>query len=118
MGPPPEVIFADPADGDIDVAPTQAIRLQFSRDMNPDSFKGNVRWSFVGGEGSGAAAAQASERHPEVKYDRAKRALEVKLDLKQGAAYRTVAIELLDGIAATDGAKLVPWKLTFSFGGP
>jgi hypothetical protein len=118
MGPPPEVIFADPADADIDVALTQAIRLQFSRDMNPDSFKGNVRWSFVGGEGAGAGGAPASERHPEVKYDRAKRALEVKLDLKQGAAYRTVAIELLDGIAATDGAKLLPWKLTFSFGGP
>jgi hypothetical protein len=112
MGPPPEVIFADPAEADIDVALNQPIRLQFSRDMDPDSFKGNVRWSFVGVEGAGEAARQA-----EVKYDRAKRALEVRLGPTEGAAYRTVAIELLDGIAATDGAKLQPWKMTFSFGG-
>ena len=23
------------------------IRLQFSREMNPDTFKGNVRWTFT-----------------------------------------------------------------------
>ena len=40
MGPPPEVIFSDPAEGELDVPLKAAIRLQFSRDMNPDSFKG------------------------------------------------------------------------------
>jgi hypothetical protein len=28
-----------------------------------------------------------------------------------------VVLELRDGIAATDGAKLKPWQLTFMFGG-
>ena len=47
MGPPPEVIFSDPAEGEIDVPLRAPIRLQFSRDMNPDTFKGNVRWTFT-----------------------------------------------------------------------
>ena len=47
MGPPPEVIFSDPAEGEIDVPLKAPIRLQFSRDMNPDTFKGNVRWTFT-----------------------------------------------------------------------
>ena len=119
MGPPPEVIFADPSEAEIDVALNRPIRLQFSRDMNPDSFKGHVRWSLAGSEGAAAAAGgpQGGGRQPDVKYDRAKRSLEVRLDLADGAAYRTVTVELLDGIAATDGAKLKPWTLTFSFGG-
>ena len=38
------------------------------------------------------------------------------LPLDDSASYRNVILELLDGIAATDGAKLKPWQLTFVFG--
>ena len=34
----------------------------------------------------------------------------------ESAPYRDVFVELLDGIIATDGAKLKPWTLTFSLG--
>ncbi len=47
MGPPPEVIFSDPVEGESEVPLKAPIRLQFSRDMNPDTFKGLVRWSFT-----------------------------------------------------------------------
>jgi Bacterial Ig-like domain len=117
MGPPPEVIFSDPADGDADVPLKATIRLQFSRDMNPDSFKSNVRWGFATTDAASTTVAGASLRTAQVKYDRARRALEVSLELDETAAYRTVSVELLDGIAATDGARLKPWKMVFSFGG-
>jgi hypothetical protein len=118
MGPAPEVIFTDPAEAEADVPLKTPIRLQFSRDMNPDTFKGNVRWTFtaVDAVNLGAGTPRESERHPDFKYDRAKRSLEIRLALDDSATYRTVVLELLDGIAATDGARLKPWQLTFAFG--
>jgi hypothetical protein len=32
-------------------------------------------------------------------------------------AFRTVKVELLDGIKAFDGAPVTPWTVTFSVGG-
>jgi hypothetical protein len=118
MGPPPEVIFSDPSEGEIDVPLTAPIRLQFSREMNPDTFKGNVLWTFttVDAVNVGAGTPREAVRQPEFKYDRAKRALEIRLPVDDSATYRNVVLELRDGIAATDGARLKPWQLTFVFG--
>lgn len=118
MGPPPEVIFSDPAEGETDVPLKAPIRLQFSREMNPDSFKGHVRWTFTAFDAVGVEAStpREADRQPEFKYDRGKRALEVRLALDDSASYRNVILELTDGIAATDGAQLKPWRLTFAFG--
>jgi hypothetical protein len=119
MGPPPEVIFSDPAEGELDVPLKAAIRLQFSRDMNPESFKEHLRWGYTAADAVnvGTATPREAPRSPQFKYDRARRALEIQLDLDESAPYRDVVIELLEGIAATDGAKLKPWSLTFSLGG-
>jgi hypothetical protein len=86
--------------------------------MNPDTFKGNVRWTFTTADAvnTGAGTPREAERVPEFKYDRAKRSLEIRLSLDDSATYRNVIIELGDGIAATDGARLKPWQLTFVFG--
>lgn len=120
MGPPPEVVFSDPADEESDVPPKRLVRVQFSRDMNPDTFNGRVRWSFttVNAANVGVTTPLEAPRIPQFKYDSARRALEFALTLDQPAFYRSVRIELLDGIAATDGAALKPWTLTFTFGGP
>jgi hypothetical protein len=119
MGPPPEVIFSDPAEGELDVPLKAAVRLQFSRDMNPDSFKGNVRWSYAAADAVnvGPNTPRETARNPSFKYDRARRALEIQLNIDQSAPYRDVIVELVEGIAATDGARLKPWSLTFAFGG-
>jgi hypothetical protein len=119
MGPPPEVIFTDPAEGEVDVPLKAPIRLQFSREMNPDTFKGNVRWTFttVDAVNVGSSTPREADRIPEFKYDRAKRALEIRPALDDSASYRNVVLELRDGIAATDGAKLTPWQLTFAYAG-
>lgn len=118
MGPPPEVIFSDPAEGELDVPLKAPVRLQFSRDINPDTLKGNVRWTFttVDSVSAGPDTPREPERQAEFKYDRAKRSLEIRLPLDASASYRNVIVELTDGIAATDGAKLKPWQLTFGFG--
>jgi hypothetical protein len=118
MGPPPEVIFSDPSEGDFDVPLKTAIRLQFSREMNPETFKGNVRWTFTAADAvnTGAGTPREADRQADFKYDSAKRALEIRLGPDGAASYRNVIVELHDGIAATDGAKLKPWQLTFAFG--
>ena len=118
MGPPPAVIFSDPTEGEIDVPLRAPIRLQFSRDMNPDTFKDNVRWTFttVDSVNTGGSTPREADRPAEFKYDRAKRSLEIRLTLDGSATYRNVIVELRDGIAATDGARLKPWQLTFALG--
>ena len=118
MGPPPQVIFTDPAEGEIDVALRSPVRLQFSRDMNPETFKGNVQWTFttVDAVNTGADTPREASRPADFKYDGAKRSLEIRLPPDASASYRNVIVELRDGIAATDGARLKPWQLTFVFG--
>jgi hypothetical protein len=115
MGPPPEVIFSDPENDEVGVRLSRTVRLQFSRDMNPASFKDHLRWSWVGDAAAGDAGSEQARR-VSFKYDGAKRALEISLDLDRSAAYRTVRVELLEGISALDGAKMQPWNLTFTFG--
>jgi hypothetical protein len=115
MGPPPEVVFSDPMNGDIDIGLKAPIRIQFSRDMDPESFKGHIRWTFANGADA-PGAAREPDRQPDFKYDGARRAVEIELAVDDSATYRSVIVELTDGISATDGAKLAPWKLQFSFG--
>ncbi|HEV3214996.1 MAG TPA: Ig-like domain-containing protein [Vicinamibacterales bacterium] len=112
-GPAPEVIFSDPEDGEGDVPLKKTVRLQFSRDINPESLKGNVRWHY--------AAPESREELPQaklaVRYEGATRSVEIKIDADDLTRYKNIVIELTDGIAATDGARLKPWTITFSFGG-
>jgi hypothetical protein len=113
MGARPEVIFSDPEDGDTQVPLKKVIRLQFSRDMDPASFKGNVHWHY--------AASDSREEMPQanltVRYEKANRSLEVKITADDLTRFRNIALELTDSIVATDGAKLKPWSAAFTFGG-
>jgi hypothetical protein len=114
MGPRPEVIFSDPEDEESQVGLKKTIRLQFSRDMNPDSFKGNVHWRYAGSD-SRDELPQASLV---VRYDKANRSLDVKINAADEVTrFRNITLELTDGVLATDGAKLQPWRVAFSFAG-
>lgn len=116
VGPPPEVIFSAPTEGEGDVRLTTSVRLQFSRDLDPASIKGHVRASY-----SAQEATERGEPAPPpidftAQYVEANRMIEVKFT-KPLDRFRTFKLELDSGITARDGAPLKPFTLTFMLGG-
>ena len=105
---PAEVIFSAPTQDDTGVALDALVRFQFSRDMNPDSFAGNVRAAYVGAD-DGALALTAE-------YRLRNRVLNVQF-AEPLLPYRPVAVTLGDGVEAVDGAALIPYTLRFATGG-
>jgi hypothetical protein len=113
---PPEVRFSVPVDGETDVPVTTHVRIQFSRDIDPASFKGHVRISYLGDESVERGEPQAPGIQAQPSYDPGSRVLDIAFATPL-QRFRTVKVELLDGIVGTDGAPLRPWTLTFSVGG-
>jgi hypothetical protein len=113
---PPEVLFSAPTEGETDVTVDTRVRIQFSRDLDPSSLKARVRASYVGGESVERGEPQPPTLEASVSYDRGLRVLELQFAQPLGR-FRTVKIDLLEGITGTDGAPLQPWTLTFSVGG-
>jgi hypothetical protein len=106
---PVEVVFNSPTEGETDVSAAAPIRIQFSRGLNESSLEGNIRVTYVGREADGPVQFKSA-------YDAANRAIMITF-AKPLEAYRTVRIELLDGIKGFDGAPFNPWMVTFSVGG-
>ena len=110
---PAEVVFSSPTAGEIQVPAASPVRVQFSRNIKPDTLKGHLRVTYLGDEAGGAAPTPAPEW--QTSYDAAALALEVKFS-KPLEKFRTLKIEILEGVIAFDGAPLVPWSLTFTVG--
>ena len=106
---PVQVVFSSPTDGETDVAATGAIRIQFSRGLNEPSLAGRLRVSYVG------AAAPDAGLPFQTTYDGANRAIVLRM-AKPLEAFRTVKVEILDGLKAFDGAPITPWTISFSVG--
>jgi Big-like domain-containing protein len=113
---PPEVRFSVPVDGETDVPLNTHVRIQFSRDIDPDSLKGHVRISYLGAESAERGEPQAPGIDTQVHYDGGSRVLDIGF-AHPLERFRTMKVELLEGIVGTDGAPLAPWTLTFSLGG-
>ncbi len=109
-GPPPEVIFSAPTPDDIDVPVDSLVRVQFSRDMDGDTFEDQVQVGYLG------AADDAPPLEFELVYRPRNRVLNISL-AEPFEAYRTVEVSFSDAILARDGAALVPYTLRFSTGG-
>ena len=115
-GPPPEVIFSAPTQDETDVSMATSVRIQFSRDIDPASLRGRIRVRYL--------EAQSVERGEPVtpavdftlQYGGANRVVELRF-AKPLERFRTVKVDLLEGILGTDGQPLPPWTLTFSVGG-
>jgi hypothetical protein len=110
---PVQVVFSSPTGGEIDVTPTGTIRIQFSRGLSEPSLAGRLRVSYVGAP---VAADTDSGLRFQAAYDGANRAIVLRM-AQPFEAYRTVKVEILEGMKAFDGAPVTPWSLTFSVGG-
>jgi hypothetical protein len=113
--PPPletaEVVFSSPYEGETDVPVASSVRIQFSRGIDPKSIDGQIRASYVGGPPEGAPPLEFQHT-----YDGGTRAIELKF-AQPFERFRTLRIELLEGLKAFDGAPVKPTTITFSAGG-
>jgi hypothetical protein len=114
-GPPPEVVFSAPTQDESDVSMTTTVRIQFSRDIDQATLKNHIRADYVA-----APTLPPGEPAPRTEftfqYSGPNRVLEIRFT-KPLERFRTVKIELLDGILGTDAQPLKPWTLTFDTGG-
>jgi hypothetical protein len=108
---PAEVVFNTPTDNDIDVPLTSPVRAQFSRGLDPASITGQIRVSYVGEVPPDVPPLEFKHT-----YDAANRALEIRF-ARPLDRFRTVKVELLEGIRTFDGAPVKPWTITYSVGG-
>ena len=107
---PVEVVFSSPTPDETDVPATTAVRVQFSRGLNPSTLPGQIRVSYLGAEPAG----MPPQFQPT--YDAANRAVEIKFT-QPLEAFKTIRVEFLEGLKGFDGAPFTPWTLTFSVGG-
>ncbi len=114
--PPVEVVFSTPTEGETDVATATSIRIQFSRNVRPETLKGRVSVSYLGAESFEKGEAQPPSIEVKTSYDPGARALELTFPAPL-ERFRTVRVQLLEGIEAFDGGPVQPWTLTFSVGG-
>jgi hypothetical protein len=104
--PPPSIIFSAPLDGERDVPPATEIRVQFSRDMAPDSFTDHIGVAY---------GPETSDKMPAftATYQAGNRGLVIEFagPLVRGAS---VHVDFRAGITATDGTPLAPAALGFT----
>ena len=117
--PPPapvEILFTAPAEGEADVRLTERIRIQLSRDLNPETLKDRVRISYSSTDSRERGEAQPPSLAFTTNYTRENRALEIR-PTEPLERFRVVTLEILPGVKGTDGGDMLPFKLTFTTGG-
>lgn len=107
--PPAEVVFSIPTDGQLEVASTTTVRVQFSKGVRENTVEGRVRVGYLGADAGDPPIAFTTS------YDGATRALQINFN-EPLAPFSTIIVELLEGITAFDGGPVLPWRLTFSVG--
>ena len=115
-GPPPEVVFSAPTEDETDVMTSTAVRIQFSRDLDPATLKGHIRVSYFRAQSVERGEPDTPGVEFTTQYNSPSRVLEVRF-AKPLERFRTVKVELLEGIVGTDAQPLKAWTLTFALGG-
>lgn len=109
---PPEpaaVIFSTPTADETDVPTNTAVRVQLSRALREGSLAGRIRVAYVGADPSEPPLQFTTT------YDAGRNALQIAFR-RPLEPFRTVKVELLDGVTTFDGGAVAPWSLTFSVG--
>ena len=108
--PAPEILFTAPLEGDVDVPRNTTVRIQFSLDMDPESFEGQIRIYYKNVDQINSSVS--NEPTFEVEYLRRNRVVQIRF-VEELERFRSVNVELLNGITSSNGISLAP--LTFSF---
>jgi hypothetical protein len=106
---PPVVVFTLPLDGETEVPGDSRFVVQFSKDMDEDSFKGRVELRYLGPPHPGTRPLDAVSFN----YDGGLHALVVDPGdrLRRGGE---LELRLLPGIKDIDGLELIPREATLS----
>ncbi|MCU1386436.1 MAG: hypothetical protein JWL71_5133 [Acidobacteria bacterium] len=115
-GPPPEVVFSAPTQDETDVLMGTTVRIQFSRDLDAQTLKGRIKPHYLDSQSAERGEPVTPPVDFTFQYAPANRVLEMKFT-KPLERFRTLKIDLLEGIMGTDGQPLKPWTLTFMLGG-
>jgi len=115
-GPPPEVIFSAPTQDETDVSMNSTVRIQFSRDIDPATLKNHIRASYLTEQSAERGEPVTPTAEFTFQYLPANRVLEIKFT-KPLERFRTIKVDLLEGILGTDQQPLKPWTLSFGVGG-
>ena len=114
--PPPTVVFSAPTEDETDVSVTTNVRIQFTRDLDTTTLKGHIRARYLEAQSVERGEPTTPPAEFTFQYNAANRVLELKFT-KPLERFRTLKVELLEGILGTDGQPLKPWTLTFALGG-
>ena len=114
--PPPEVMFSLPIQDEMDVSTSTRIRIQFSRDIAAATLKDRVRVTYSQPKAADLGGPETLITTLTTDYQPVNRVLEIRFPARL-ERFRTVQVELLDGIRGTDEQPLKPWRLTFVTGG-
>lgn len=113
--PPPEVIFSAPTSDETDVQLSTSIRVQFSRDIDPSTFKGHIAVKYSSAETRERGEFDNPIADFTTQYLPGTRVLEIRF-ANPLERFRTITVELQDAIMGTDKQPLKPWTLTFQTG--
>ena len=115
-GPPPEVIFSAPTQDETDVPMGTTVRIQFSRDIDQATLKGRIKPHYLESQSAERGEPVTPSAEFTYQYAGANRVVEIRF-AKPLERFRTLKVDLLDGIIGTDGQPLKAWTLTFMLGG-
>jgi hypothetical protein len=114
--PAPEVIFSAPTEDEADVSMNTTVRIQFSRDIDPATLKNHIHVRYLTEQSAERGEPVTPTAEFTFQYLPANRVLEIKF-AKPLERFRTVKVDLLEGIVGTDQQPLKPWTLSFGVGG-
>lgn len=114
--PPVEILFIAPTQGESDVRSTERIRMQLSRDLDPATLKDRVRLTYSAADSKERGEPQPPSIAFTTNYTKENRALEIR-PAEPLERFRSVKMEILEGVKGTDGGPMAPFTLTFTTGG-
>ena len=114
-GPPPEVVFSAPTEDETDVATTTTVRIQLSRDVDQATLKNHIEVQYVTAQSLERGEPDTPKIDFTMQFNAAGRVIELKF-AKPLERFRTVKVNILDGVKGTDGQALKPWTVSFTTG--